>query len=123
MGTSGDDVLIGSKRWSMLVGDMGSDRFVPFPSAVTVIMDFKHEQGDKIDLSSLNIDFEQLRAHAKPVGDSTSLSNMRGLALTIWGVSPAELHREDFIVRSDVADGTVAPLVGLCLAAPTDPFL
>ncbi|MFC7399383.1 hypothetical protein ACFQU1_19430 [Chelatococcus sp. GCM10030263] len=123
MGTADDDVLIAGSHWSMLVGDTGKDRFVPKPDTTTMVMDFKREEGDKIDLSAYAIDKDHLQARMKSVGESTSLPFARdGGSLMIWGHQPEDLQRDDFILRPDIENG-VTPLIGLCPLLPPDQAL
>ena len=57
MGRNGNDILIGGPGADYLIGGRGADRFVFGPGDLMLgdeISDFRHAQGDKMDLSLID---------------------------------------------------------------------
>jgi hypothetical protein len=94
-----------------LTGDLGADTFVftPNQSGHSVVTDFSHAQGDRIDLSAFAAinSFAHLAAHMTQVGSDTQIA-LGGLTITLTGATVGALSNADFVLAPNQAPTVAA---------------
>ena len=116
-GGAGNDVLIGLAGADVLTGGAGADRFdfdAPVDTGVTeetsdVVTDFNHDQGDKIDLSTIDANIDAAGNNAfKFIGGEAFSGNSAGKLRfdaanqVLFGSIDADIDPEFSILVSDV---------------------
>jgi VCBS repeat-containing protein len=114
-GNAGDNILWGENGNDRLDGGAGNDTLMGGQGADTIVygtgyasdtvVDFRHNDGDKIDVTGLNgvYTLGQLLSHATQNGNDTVLNFGNGDTLTLQNVNKTDLVANDFVFGVDTA--------------------